>query len=288
MNSLLEGIHVIDLSGRLPGPYASYCLSLQGAEVIKLENTDWGEDPFNEELINKISPNFQAWYKNLNQNKKIEQISFSEGNIIDHILKADIIIAPASKKLMKLIQEYQKKNSMAAYIHSSKTRGGMHDLNALGLTKTFSLHLQDSEHPPYLPFAGMAFGQFIAQGCLAGWIKSFRENVSQQETFYLDEITLSLFDVLHSEGNRFLHNGLLPCYQIYPTKDEHFVCLAAVEEHYWQEFIQVFELPLKAEDSMDSSGKTAEIIRKLFTNLTSSEIKDKIRDRRFCLTLTEK
>ena len=287
MKSFLEGVKVLDLTARLPGPLACYCLGLSGAEVTKLENSDWGEDPFKEKVAGL--ENFNDWYHQLNAKKKIEIISFKKDadRLVEKISESEIIIAPHSKKLKKLVLENAK--ATAIFLDSSKTLGGMHDLNALAVTKTFRNHLLDSLAPPYLPFAGISFGQLLAQQALAAYIAHLNSTVLETDVVYLDEAAISILDSLHSTyGPKVLHNGLFPCYNVYPLKDGGHVALAAVEEHYWAEFIQTFELELGLNDRMDTSGKTEKLLRKLFTNLGTNEIKSKIGERQFCLTLVNK
>jgi len=285
MQPFLKGLKVLDLSMRLPGPLATYSLNLSGAEVTKIENIDWGKDPFREKVPGL--ENFNDWYQNLNSCKKIVEISFKENQeeLIKEISDSDIIIAPHSKRLKALIESHSK--GVCIFLDSSKTLGGMHDLNALALTETFKSHFIDTLSPPYLPFAGIAFAQLVSQQALAGVIARKHDEVIS-DVIYLDEAAKLILDSLASNhGPRVLNNGAFPCYQIYPLKDGGHACLAAVEEHYWAEFCEVFQLEFSAKDRMDASGKVEKVIRKLFTNLSTSEIKEKIDNRRFCLTLID-
>ena len=289
---LLNDLTLLDLSSRLPGPYASYCLALQGAKVTKLENTDWGEDPFSASDLQKISPNFMDWYRQLNHQKTIQKISFKTqaDQLKQQLQVADIILASPSKKMQALINAHARPSASVVFIAASRSQGAMHDLNALAQTETIHQHLKDSDHPPYLPFAGMAFGQYIAQTALAGFIKAFQTGALQLHTVYLDESTQALMDVLKSSqpDRRFLHNGALACYQVYYSQDQVPVMVAAVEEHYWQQLCDCFELALEPSDRYDLTGKTQNILRKLFTSLTASEIKSRMGTNRFCVTLAEK
>lgn len=285
MQPFLKGLKVLDLSMRLPGPLATYSLNLSGAEVTKIENTDWGKDPFREKVPGL--ENFNDWYQNLNSCKKIVELSFKENQeeLIKEISDSDIIIAPHSKRLKALIENHSK--GVCIFLDSSKTLGGMHDLNALALTETFKSHFIDTLSPPYLPFAGIAFAQLVSQQALAGVIAR-KHDEAISDVIYLDEAAKLILDSLASNhGPRVLNNGAFPCYQIYPLKDGGHACLAAVEEHYWAEFCEVFQLEFSVTDRMDASGKVEKVIRKLFTNLSTSEIKEKIDNRRFCLTLID-
>lgn len=275
---------VLDLSSRLPGPYAGYCLALLGAKVFKVENTDWDGDPFNQKEVYEQSAHFKDWYQNLNHKKVIESFSFGseEEKLIEHIRTSQLVIAPKSKKLKNLIEEHAIAPCSIVYVSASKP---MHDLNALGETITFKDHLKLSNHPPYLPFAGLAYGQFLAQVAQNQFIRALEKNSKESSVQLIDEVSKKLFDVLASENEEALHLGVFPCYQIYTTADHKHICLAAVEEHYWSAFCQCFNLDLAQYNRFDRSGETQEKLRKLFTKLDSSEIKDKIKDQQFCLTL---
>ena len=69
MNSLpLDGLKIIDLSTRLPGPLSTKILRDLGANVIKIEDVHYG-DSFN--------PTLAAWYRALNSDKNIVKLNFN-------------------------------------------------------------------------------------------------------------------------------------------------------------------------------------------------------------------
>ena len=289
----LADVKIIDLSQRLPGPYGSFILQSLGAKVTKLENTDQGGDFFNSDSAKMFNPNFLDWYKTLNDQKKINTLSFSNelSTLVKIIKKYDLIIAPKNSFLQNLFSEYPLESTQCLiYLSGGKNQWrSLHDLNALSFTKTFKDHLYHNDSLPYLPIAGMSYGQYLATLSLAMLRKASKTNKAQQETLYLKDTCNFLLDALHSEQtnspHKFLHNGLYPCYQIYKTKDDHYVCLAAIEEKYWNLFIKIFNLPLSEQDRFDKSEKTHSLLKKLFAKQTGHEINTKINNQSICLTI---
>jgi crotonobetainyl-CoA:carnitine CoA-transferase CaiB-like acyl-CoA transferase len=149
--------------------------------------------------------------------------------------------------------------------------------------------LQHSTAPPYLPFAGISFAQYIATASVAMLRKAENQGVQIEQTLYLKDITEFIFNSLHSEQvsspNKFLHNGAFPCYQVYKSKDEQYLCLAAVEEKYWNNLQSAFDIHLDSEDRFDTSGKTTNTLKKLFAKLDSDEIRELIKETKTCLTI---
>ena len=158
----------------------------------------------------------------------------------------------------------------------------MHDLNVLALTKTFEQ--STGQEPPYLPFAGMAFGQYISTFILAQLLS----RTGMTQTIYMKDIILKLFDSLYFDGtsrSKLLHQGLYPSYNIYKSKDGKKLCLAAIEEKFWTELISCFDLELNLQDRFDLSPKTRKKLEKRFANLESDEIRKKLKNKNICLTI---
>lgn len=282
---LLEDLTIVDFSSRLPGPLATFVLSDLGANIIKIESSS-RQDPFNEDDLHAIAPAFKDWYQQINKNKKIQIFDFKEDK--DKILKivsaADAIIAPSNKFFDHFLSQAEYK--VLIKIAGGKNQVNLHDLNALALTKTFKLHTDKT--PPYLPFAGINLALILANNISAGIIKYFKTQQKIEKKVYLSESTDLVFDALYSESfktrTKQLHNGGLPSYNIYESKDKQRFCLAAVESKFWDRFIELFEFELNSEHRYDNSGKSFEIIQNKFATLDSNEIQSIIKHDDICLT----
>lgn len=295
MYRFLENLEILDLSERLPGPYSTFILGHFGAKVIKLENSDRGGDTFQLEEAKEHYPNFIDWYKNLNANKDIQCLSFSKqkDELFKAIASAHIIIKPENRFFNQLLSEVELKSDQVLITLS----GGrdewksLHDLNALALTETFAIHLEQNSGLPYLPFAGLGFGQYLATAMLAARIKALESNSPIKQTLYLQDFCIQILDILKTQpseqAKKYLHNGLYPSYNIYKSADGASVCLGAIEEKYWENLINCFDLNLKPLDRFDTSEKTFEYLKKTFAKYTAHEIKEKIKDNNMCLTLKE-
>lgn len=293
--NLLDDITVVDLTQRLPGPYASYILQSMGAHIIKIENNDQSEDFFKSKMALKHNPNLHDWYQNINRQKIIKSFSFKNNlhRLSEELSSANIIIAPHNSYFKNYFKNtILKKDQSLIYLAGGVGEWkNLHDLNALSFTKTFQDHLHLSGELPYLPIAGIGFAQYIATLCLALLRKTEKQQAAIEEIVYLKDVCIFLFDALYSKlthaPHKFLHNGLYPCYQTYKTMDGDYVCLAAIEEKYWNNFIEEFHLPLNTDDRFDKSPKTYELIKNLFANINSHEIQKKIINKSLCLSITK-
>jgi alpha-methylacyl-CoA racemase len=289
----LEDVQVLDLSTRLPGPMATMVLSSLGAKITKAENLDIGADPFQDNKYLEHAPHFKDWYDQLNKDKNILQFSFSQEQVKleELLIESQIILLPDVKYFDDLLKKLNLKNKAIIKLSGGKGEWkSLHDLNALALTKSFYFHYKENSLPPYLPFAGIGYAQYLATACLGILRRVERTNETHTEVIYLKEVTEYILDALHSEQvtspNRFLHNGAFPCYQIFRTQDDKAICLAAVEEKYWRNFVKTFNLDLNDEQRFDSSGKTTEILENMFAKLTSDEIRHMTKNTELCLTVT--
>ena len=93
MKQALEGIRILDLTRVLAGPYATMIMADMGAEVIKVEQPETGDDSrqFGPHIANE-----SAYFMSLNRNKKSITINLKEEKgktlLLELLKKVDIVI----------------------------------------------------------------------------------------------------------------------------------------------------------------------------------------------------
>jgi alpha-methylacyl-CoA racemase len=305
VNDLLRGYTILDFSHRLPGPYAAMLLEELGANVIKIEDQKWG-DPFLDRFFSEFDQSFVTWYQELNKNKKIERLDFNSSeikNIITEKLKnCDGFVCSFSEKLkIKLgldeasLSQIQKPIGGVFLEGSSKMSKSLHDLNALARTNLLQYHLNKNEHsvtaPPFLPVAGLGFGQFAATVILASILRSKDKKQVISNTIFLEDTTSLLFSPFfrgeNSSNYKFLHNGRYPCYNLYRLNDQNYLAVATVEEKFWLEFCETFKIQATIEERFDTSEKTVSLISSRISKLNSNEIKELLMNKDICCDLIE-
>lgn len=286
---ILKDLTILDFTYRLPGPFATMVLADLGARVIKCESPAPFDDPFKSTDIYQIAPNFKSWYENLNQKKNIQILDLKNDfeKVQSLITKSDVVLYPDSNHFKNFASEFKFKETVLLKVAAGEGKlKSLHDLNVLSLTKNFSAHYNDSKHPPYLPFAGMAYGQYISTYIMSLlFSKNYEEHV-----LYMSEIVPELFDSLDYKEfdakTRTLHSGAYPCYAIFKSSDDKIISLAAIEEKFWLKLIECFKLPLVLADRFDTTDRVYKIIEKRFSNLTSNEIQEAINNQDICLTMS--
>ena len=286
MKDTLSEILILDFTTRLPGPMSTMQLKDLGAEVIKVENTDIGEDPFKKGLLIEVAPYFKDWYDQINSSKEIQSFSFKKENarLLDLINKSDLIVAPHNSYFKNLLKE---STSSVLYIAGGKGEyKSLHDLNALAMSQTFSQNLKAGGDLPYLPFAGICFSQKIALESMALLLNKEKKS----KTVYLKDLSQDIFDKLYStltlnSSKQFLHTGAFPCYTVYELADGHKACFAAIEEKFWNRFCELLEFPFSESDRFDLSGKVYSTIQEKLNNFQSHELSELIKGHDICLTI---
>lgn len=287
-NNLLKGISILDFSYRLPGPFATKVLSDLGAKVIKCESPAPFDDPFIQDEIYAIAPNFKSWYLNLNSGKDICHLDQKKNKeeIQELINSSNVVMIPDSNHFTDFAQTFNLEDKVFIRLAAGKGKlRSLHDLNVLSLTKNFSAHLNDTNFPPYLPFAGIAFAQYISTYILAAIVgKNYNEQI-----LYMSEIVPELFDSLDYENfspsKKALHTGLYPSYSLYKSQDGKVISLAATEEKFWLKLLKCFNLALSSDDRFDTSSRVYKILEKRFSKLTSNEIQEIVKNQDICLTM---
>ena len=283
----LEGIKVIDFSTLLPGPLASLFLVETGAEVIKIEKPDVGDE------IRLSDPKWgdqSASFSLLNRGKKSLSLDLkdpSDLKILKPILKeADIIIEQFRPGVMKRLgldyENIKKINKNIIYVSITgygqdgpKSMVAGHDLNYIGNTGLLSVSMGDDENtvvPPAL-VADIAGGSYPA---VINILLALRKRDLNNEGSYIDiSMSDNLFPFMFwGLGSGFSKNkwpgnsdGVLsggsPRYNIYKTSDGGYVAAAPLEDRFWNKFCKAIELPNKFINMQNNQQMVIKEIRKI-------------------------
>ena len=283
----LEGIKVIDFSTLLPGPLASLFLAETGAEVIKIEKPDVGDEI---RLSNPQWGEQSVSFSLLNRGKKSLSLDLKDPKnlkILMPILKeADIIIEQFRPGVMKRLgldyESIKKINQDIIYVsitgygqYGPKSMVAGHDLNYIGNAGLLSISMgreNDTVVPPAL-VADIAGGSYPA---VINILLALRKRDLNKEGSYIDlSMTENLFPFMFwGLGSGFAHNkwpgnsdGVLsggsPRYNIYKTSDGSYVAAAPLEDRFWNKFCEAIELPKKFIKMQNDQEKVIKEIRKI-------------------------
>jgi crotonobetainyl-CoA:carnitine CoA-transferase CaiB-like acyl-CoA transferase len=260
----LAGITVVDLTRVLAGPYCTMLLGDMGAEVIKIERPDGGDDTrgFGPPYLNGESAMFLA----INRNKQSMTLNLkhAEAKLIltKLIERADVLVEnfrPGTMANLGFDYEAARQlNPRLIYCSISgfgqtgpyASRGG-YDTIAQAMSGIMSA-TGHPDMPPAkagVPIADIGTGMFAAFGIVCAYIARQRTGEGQLvDTSLLDtSIALSLV-----ESATFLAGGELPAplgsthrrnapHGAFRVKDG-YIAITADSAHFWRRFCQIMEL----------------------------------------------
>ena len=265
----LAGIRVLDFSRVLSGPYATQILSDLGAEVIKIETVDKGDEtrgfpPFKGPLSH--------YFIALNRGKQSVALNLktAKGAAIAKQLAqtADIVVENFRPGVMdKLGLGYETLSAEnPELLYCSITGFGddsplcdkpAFDIVAQALSGVMSVNREPGAAPNRLgiPLGDMAGGIYALFGILAALVernstgKGQRIDVSMLDGLigmlgYLAQIYFVTGKAPEAVGTK--HNSIVP-YGAYPTADGH-VIVACLTERFWRNFANALDMPEIASD----------------------------------------
>jgi crotonobetainyl-CoA:carnitine CoA-transferase CaiB-like acyl-CoA transferase len=297
-----EELLILDFTQRLPGPLAGAMLANRGARVVKIEDHK-RRDSFHENgFFSQMDDSFVTWYQDINCNKEIMSFDFNnesdQKEILELVKKCDGVLQGLPEKVVDKLgirdELYNgSKPKVILHMKASNTHTkSLHDLNILAQEGLLKTHLIEQSTnvvaPPFMPIAGIVFGPHIAMDFYRGLLEARAKDKTIEVTSTLEcAVKEQLTPFLGpANRNKFLHNGLYPCYNIYRLADGEYVALAAVEEKFWQRFCDIFELPLGPTDRFTHENSNVfDCLSKLFSGMSSNELNDQIRDEDICLSL---
>ncbi len=268
----LDGVLVLDFSTLLPGPMASLILAEAGAEVVKIERPETGED------MRHYSPRWGQDSVNfavLNRGKKSLALDLrdpGDRKILRPIMeRADVLLEQFRPDVMRRLQlDYETVRAVnPGVIYCSITGYGQtgprrqtagHDLNYSGDTGLLSLSMGTTETPVIPPalIADIAGGAYPA---VMNILLGLRQREQTGEGQHLDiAMADNLFPFVYwalankqvlgqdPVGGGELVTGGSPRYQLYPTSDGQFVAAAPLEEKFWVAFADTIGLDAEGRD----------------------------------------
>ena len=277
----LDGIRILDLSHTLSGPMAAMILGDYGAEIIKIENPNLGDEtrswgpPFLESKDEKES----AYFLCLNRNKKSVTVNIKDprGQEILHELakKSDIFIAnfPSGKlEKYRLNWDFMKNlNDKLVYVNifgygqeGPYAKRPAYDLimeGESGLTDLIS-RLANSKKPltAGLPVSDIFTALYAHGAVMAGIIQRSRtgKGVYLETSLFesqLSALTNYASNVLINTKNGNMksiddssHHPTLTPYQPFPAKDDVYFNIAALNNGQFERLCQVLGHPEWCQD----------------------------------------
>jgi crotonobetainyl-CoA:carnitine CoA-transferase CaiB-like acyl-CoA transferase len=266
MDHPLSNITVLDLSMLLPGPFCSMIMSDFGARVIKIERPGQGD------LMRDYLPRYSLYSGNfaiLNRNKESVTLNLKAGegrSIFEKLVeKSDVLIEGFRPGVMERLglgyEALSKRNrgliycSISGFGQESNYREfAGHDLNYIGLNGILDLTGQRNGAPsvPGILVGDIGGGSYPA---LAGILLAILTRTRTGKGQYID---ISMYDGcffwLFNAAGTFFTSGIIPTrgselttggsarYQVYPTRDGHYLAVAALEDHFWANLCDLLDI----------------------------------------------
>ena len=263
MPEALEGVRVLDCSQILAGPFCSMLLADMGADVVKIEKPNGGDD------TRRMGPPFidteSAAFLAMNRNKRSIVLNFKEQSGVQAmktlVKDADIVIENYRTGTMdRLGLGYKDLNNInPGIIYCSisgfgrtgpyANRGGF-DLVAQGMSGLMSITGVPNSPPVKVgvPIADMNAGMFATYGILTAYINKLRTMKGQYLEISLLEAAIAYTvwesagyfatgDIAEPLGSS--HRNSAP-YQALKTKDGH-INIGAPNQSNWERFANAIE-----------------------------------------------
>jgi crotonobetainyl-CoA:carnitine CoA-transferase CaiB-like acyl-CoA transferase len=249
--TMLKDVKVLDLTRLLPGPYCTWILSELGADVLKIEDPWEGDYARGTPLYDLINTGKKSLTINLKKDagKKI---------FFELISKSDVLVESFRPGVMdklglgyETLKEYNEKIifcSISGYGQNGPYRDVPgHDINYMSISGLLGIN-RTAESPmiPAIPIADLAGGTFGALSILAGLHKRDIDGIGEYIDVSMTDVVSSFFNIEYQgfpaseedilKGEKTVSTGLLPCYNVYRTKDGKFVSLGDLEFKFWNNF----------------------------------------------------
>lgn len=285
----LSGVRVLDFSTLLPGPMCSLLLAEAGAEVIKVERPERGDE------MRSYVPKFGSDSVNfalLNRGKRSVTLDLKKEDDRQEALRlvteADVLIEQFRPGVMARLglgyEDARAHNPRLIYCSISGygqtgplANTAAHDLNYLAESGMLALSA-GCDGAPVLPPALIADLGGGAYPAMMNILLALRQRDATGHGCNLDvSMADNLFPFMYwGLGNGWAANqwpepgadlvtGGTPRYQIYRTKDGRFLAAAPLEQKFWENFLEVLKAPELLDDAQDPDGTRVRIAQLIAT-----------------------
>lgn len=258
----LDGIRVLDLSSRMPGPLCTQILADLGAEVVKIES------PKAPDLFRHFQPHVNgsgSLFHVCNRNKKglTLELRHPKGReiFLRLVREAGVVVEafrPGTMERMGLGNETLKEANPGLIVCSLSAFGQTgpyrsrpaHDLNLLALAGILDL-LGTRDGAPIVPPVQMSG----LGGALQGVVGILAALLNRAKTGLGQAVDVSLFDGVSVfaalEMSRYMAGHPLPkrglteggggyaCFNVYRTADGRHLSLGCLEPQFWEAFCRI-------------------------------------------------
>lgn len=288
MAAPLEGIRVLDLSRLLPGPYCSMLLGDMGAEILKIEEPNYG-DPAR--LVPPRLKEEGALFLTVNRNKKSVTLNLKEPRGVDAFMKlvakSDVVLEGFRPGVVDRLgigyKEVSQINpkivycSITGYGQSGpmSQRSG-HDINYIAIGGVLGLTV-DAKGVPIIPsvqIGDLGGGLMAAVSILAALLSREKTGKGQYVDIAMMDAALSMLPVMAANffagkevevGTHSQLTGHYPFYNVYKTKDGKFLSLGALEPKFWKNFCEA----IGRKDFIDRQFAEGKDKERLYTEVRS-------------------
>ena len=307
MNSPLSGIRVLDVTRYLSGPYATMLLAEMGAEVIKVEVPESGDDTRH---IAPLQGDVSFYHSTINRSKASVELDLKSEQgrnlVLAMVRDCDVFIqnfrTGVAERLGVGYDALSKINPKLVYCSISgfgatgpESRRAAFDLIVQAESGVMSLNGEEDRPPSKLglPVADLSSGMFAVQGILAALVRR-----SQSGKGGLVEVSMmsSLLSLSVYNATRYFvtgetpkrmgsrHPGVVP-YGPYRASDGT-ILLSTFSNGSWKKIAEAMDRPELADDPRFSTAQSRvshrnecdALLADVFSHFTSEEIVKRLGD----------
>jgi crotonobetainyl-CoA:carnitine CoA-transferase CaiB-like acyl-CoA transferase len=296
----LSDVTVLDLTGLLPGPYATQLLADLGADVVKVERPGTGDGA--RMMGAGEGPDV---FSAVNRGKRSVTLDLKTDAGREAFLhlaeRADVVVEGFRPGVVDRLgvgyDAVSERNPGIVYCSLSgfgatgphRDRAG-HDLNYIGMAGLLDMTRAEPDGRPAIPgvpVADMAGGLCCARSVVSALLsRELGDGRGEHLDVSLTDAVLSLSQSVAPEafgngsprGGATALTGKFPCYDVYETADGGYVTLSALEPAFWRGFCEAVDREDLVSEQYASDPAVREALREevagVFAERTREEWED--------------